>query len=98
MTLKIEWLRAHPGTTSHASVAIFMAGGMLAAWSAPFLFADPGSRSTLLFVSVIIASLPLSVELLIQVTKGNFGVDLLAFLSIAVAVYLHQYWVAAIVI
>ena len=98
MTLKLEWLRAHPGTTSHASVAIFMAGGMLAAWSAPFLFADPGSRSTLLFVSVIIASLPLSVELLIQVTKGNFGVDILAFLSIAVAVYLHQYWVAAIVI
>lgn len=98
MCLKLDWLRAHLGTTSHASVAVFMIAGMLAAWSGPFLFSDPGSRSALLLMSVIIASLPLSFELLIEVTKGNFGVDILAFLSIASSIFLHQYWVAAIVI
>lgn len=98
MSLKLNWLREHLGSASHASVAVFMTAGMLAAWSGPLLFSDPGSRSVLLLVTVIIASLPLSIELMIQVAKGNFGVDILAFLSIASSVFLHQYWVAAIVI
>ena len=94
----LSWLSGLSPSVSHASVAIFIIVGMLAAWTGPYVFSDPGSRNALLLVAVIIASLPLCVELALQLSRGNFGVDILAFLSIASAIVLRQYWVAAIVI
>ncbi len=91
-------LRGQFGSSSHGLVAVFMLGSMLAAWSAPIVFPNASSRSTVLLVTVIISSLPLCIELLIQLARGNFGVDILAFLSIVSSVFLRQYWVAAIVI
>jgi heavy metal translocating P-type ATPase len=98
MSSSLKWLREHYGAASHTAIAVFMSAGMLAAWTGPFVFSDPGSRNSLLLISVIIGSLPLCIELLTQIARGNFGVDILAFLSIASSVFLHQYWVAAIVI
>ncbi|MGC2615315.1 MAG: heavy metal translocating P-type ATPase, partial [Terracidiphilus sp.] len=94
----LDKLREQFGSLSHGLVAVFLLGSMLAAWSAPIAFPNASSRSTILLVSVIIASFPLCIELLIQLVRGNFGVDILAFLSIVSGVLLHQYWVAAIVI
>lgn len=85
-------------SVSHASVAAFIVVGMLAAWTGPYFFYDHGARNTLLLISVVIGSLPLCAELVAQLCKGNFSVDILAFLSIAGAIVLRQYWVAAIVI
>jgi heavy metal translocating P-type ATPase len=82
----------------HGVVALFIAAGMLAAWSGPYLFLDPRSRNVLLLASIVVASLPLCADLVGQLSQRNFSVDLLAFLSVASAVLLHQYWVAAIVI
>jgi len=94
----LDKLRGQFGWSSHGLVAVLMLGSMLAAWSAPIAFPNASLRSTVLLVSVIIASLPLCIELIIQLVRGNFGVDILAFLSIVSGVLLHQYWVAAIVI
>ena len=98
MELLLDKLRRQFGLFSPGLVAVFMLGSMLAAWSAPIAFPNASSRSTILLVSVIIASLPLCIELLIQLACGNFGVDILAFLSIVSGILLHQYWVAAIVV
>src|SRR5579864_8439901 len=98
MVRMLDKLRGQVRWSSHGLVAVFMLGSMLAAWSAPIAFPNASSRSTVLLVSVIIASLPLCIELIIQLVRGNFGVDILAFLSIVSGVFLHQYWVAAIVI
>jgi heavy metal translocating P-type ATPase len=98
MVRMFDKIRGHFGWSSHGLVAVFMLGSMLAAWSAPIAFPSASSRSTVLLVSVIIGSLPLCVEIIIQLVRGNFGVDILAFLSIVSGVLLHQYWVAAIVI
>jgi heavy metal translocating P-type ATPase len=71
---------------------------MFVAWTAPLLSPHPEIRTIELLTTVIVASLPLCLELISQLARGNFGVDILAFLSILSAVLLHQYWVAAIVI
>jgi heavy metal translocating P-type ATPase len=94
----IGWLGRFSAFSSHASVAAFIIVGMLAAWTGPYVFLDQGSRDALLLIAIVIASLPLCAELASQLLKGNLGVDILAFLSIASAVFLRQYWVAAIVI
>ncbi len=91
-------LRGRLGSFSHGLVAVFMLGSMFAAWSAPFAFHNGSARNTILLVSVIAASLPLCIELFIQLARANFGIDILALLSIVSGVLLHQYWVAAIVI
>jgi heavy metal translocating P-type ATPase len=83
---------------SHGSIAVFTMVGMLLAWSAPFLFRDPHATSWVLLIAIGIASLPLCIELVNEIRKGNFGVDILAALSIGSAVAFGEYWVAAIVI
>jgi heavy metal translocating P-type ATPase len=98
MLRMLDKLRGQFRRSSHGLVAVFMLGSMLAAWSAPIALPNASSRSIVLLLSVIIASLPLCIELIIQLVRGNFGVDILAFLSILSGVLLHQYWVAAIVI
>lgn len=98
MNLTWAWLRGHLGTASHTLVAGFMIVVMLVAWGGPFVFPDLVSRSTTLLLGVILASLPLCIELVIQIARRNFGVDILAFLSIVSSIFLYQYWVAAIVV
>ena len=83
---------------SHGAMAVFTMAGMLVAWSAPFFFHDPHAASWVLRMGIGMASLPLCIELVNEIRKGNFGVDILAALSIGSAVAFGEYWVAAIVI
>ncbi len=92
------YLCGFSGSAFHGPIAAFMLAGMLAAWTGPYVFRDPRSTQLLLLVAVLVAAMPLCVELGQQISKGNFSVDILAFLSIASALVLNQYWVAAIVI
>ena len=85
-------------SSSHALVAIFILAGMIAAWTGPYFFRDSRSTTILLLIAILISALPLGTELVRQLFNRNFGVDILAFLSIACSVALKQYWVAAIVI
>lgn len=72
---------------------------MIAAWWGPHLLSTPDLRSNLLLLTIIISCLPLCSELLSQIRRRNFGIDILAFVSILSAVFLkHYYWVATIVI
>ena len=85
-------------TRSHAGIASVVLLGMVCAWTGPYLFPGAGLRNLLLLGTVLLASLPLCIELVLQLKHRNFGVDILAFVSIASAVWLKHYWVAAIVI
>jgi heavy metal translocating P-type ATPase len=93
-----EWVRRHLDSKFHAGIVVYVLAAMLASWSASLLYPDQEIRNVVLLVAVIVSSLPLCFELVYQLTRGNFGVDILAFLAILGAVLLHQYWVAAIVI
>jgi heavy metal translocating P-type ATPase len=83
---------------SHGAIAVFIMAGMLVAWSAPFVFHEPHASGYVLLIAIVIASLPLCFELVNEIRRGNFSVDLLAALSIGSAVAFAEYWVAAIVI
>jgi heavy metal translocating P-type ATPase len=85
------------GSVLHGAIAAFILAGMIAVWIGPYFFKN--SNSTLLLAgAVVIAMVPLGIELIQQISKGNFSVDLLALLSIVTALVLRQYWVAAIVV
>ncbi len=98
MNVLIGYLGKFSGAVSNRAVAVFILAGMLATWTTGYLFHDPPLASILLLSAVALASLPLLVELVRQVSKGNFSVDLLAIISIASAIAFKEYWVAAIVI
>ncbi len=83
---------------SHRSIAVFTMAGMLVAWIAPLPFHNPHATNWVLLIATGIASLPLCIELVNEIRKGNFGIDILAALSIGSAVAFGEYWVAAIVI
>lgn len=83
---------------NHWLVAGVMLAGIAASLSVRYGFGEHPSSDAVLLTAVVVAAMPLSVELLREILKGNFGVDLLALLSIGTAVLLRQYWVAAIVI
>ncbi len=86
-----------PVSLSHWVIAAFMLSGMLAAWSGRHLLIGIPSNLVLL-CAIVTAAVPLSIELLREILKGNFSVDILAFISIVSALFLDEYWVAAIVI
>lgn len=83
---------------THGRLAAFVLAGMLLAWTGPYVFRDPQSTGILLLITSLLASIPLSIELAQAISRGNFSVDVLAFLSIASALVLRQYWVAVIVL
>ena len=83
---------------SHWLIACMMLAGIAASLSSRFLFKGHPSPDVVLLATVIAAAAPLFVELVREVLKANFSVDLLALMSIATAIALRQYWVAAIVI
>ena len=93
-----EKLRGWFGSISHGSVAAFMLVAMAAAASEHFVFHSARSSGLILVVAVAVASIPLTVELVRQIARRNFSVDILAFLSIVTALALAQFWVAAVVV
>jgi heavy metal translocating P-type ATPase len=79
-------------------ILILTAAAMLAALVAKFMLHAPAAVDTLLLVGILGSSLPILFELIGEMARGNFSVDLLAAISIVTSLLLHEYWVAAIVI
>ncbi len=82
----------------HIATATIIIAGMLTAFGQYFI---PGLQSVVhavLWVSIVITCVPLTLSLAVQIFKGNFGVDLLAMMSIVTALIQGQLWVAAIVV
>jgi heavy metal translocating P-type ATPase len=86
------------GFAPHLVLSILIACGMLAAGWLQFVLHRGQAADLILLIAIAVSSVPLCVELFGEVLKRNFSVDVLAVLSIATALALHQYWVAAIVI
>ena len=82
----------------HIALALLMLTGMLAAWTTPHLLHDAAASKAVLGIAIGIASVPLLFDLLRQMMKGNFNVDLLAAISVVSAILFDEYWVAAIVV
>jgi hypothetical protein len=83
---------------AHISTATVIATGMLGALGVMLRMHDQRIIDIVLLVAIAAASLPLLISLVQRVLKGQFSVDLLAFLSIVTSLILGQYWVAAIVV
>jgi heavy metal translocating P-type ATPase len=90
--------RQFAASASHWLIAVLMLAAMAAAASELHLFHSPRSATLVLLIAIAIACVPLGFELAFQISKRNFSVDILAFLSIVTAIILQQYWVAAIVV
>src|SRR5487761_1369109 len=80
------------------AVLILTSAAMAAALIAKFVLHLPAAVEPLLLVGIIGSSLPILFELIREMVRGNFSVDLLAAISIVTSLVLHEYWVAAIVI
>ena len=80
------------------AVLIFTSIAMTAALIAKFVLHIPAAVEPLLLVGILGSCLPILVELIGEMARGNFSVDLLAAISIVTSLILHEYWVAAIVI
>jgi heavy metal translocating P-type ATPase len=86
------------GFAPHLVLSIFVACGMLLSGWLQFALHRGQAANLILLIAIAVSSIPLCIELFSEVLKRNFSVDTLAVLSIATAVVLRQYWVAAIVI
>src|ERR1035438_9937788 len=86
------------GFAPHLVLSIFVACGMLLAGWLQFALHHGQTANLILLIAIAVSSIPLCIELFGEVLKRNFSVDTLAVLSIATALILRQYWVAAIVI
>jgi heavy metal translocating P-type ATPase len=80
------------------AILIFTSVAMSAALFAKFALHQSSAADTLLLVGILGSSVPILFELIREMVRGNFSVDLLAAISIVTAVILREYWVAAIVI
>ena len=88
----------YKGFAPHLALSIFIACGMLLAGCTQIAFHHGQAAHLILLAAIALSSIPLCIELIGEVLKRNFSVDALAVLSIATALVLSQYWVAAIVI
>src|ERR1019366_1369873 len=88
----------HRGFAPHLALSIYVACAMLLAGRLQFALHRGQAANLILLIAIAVSGIPLCVELFSEVVKRNFSVDTLAVLSIATAVILQQYWVAAIVI
>jgi heavy metal translocating P-type ATPase len=86
------------GFAPHLVLSIFVACGMLLSGWLQFALHRGQAANLILLIAIAVSSIPLCIELFSEVLKRNFSVDTLAVLSIATAIVLQQYWVAAIVI
>jgi heavy metal translocating P-type ATPase len=85
-------------TAMHGAIAMFMLAAMLAAWTSPLFLREPQITQAALLIAIIIASVPMCIEMIHQIRRHNFSVDVLAVASITSALAFHEYWVAAIVV
>ncbi len=83
---------------AHLATAGTISAGMVLALAAKLLLHDQHLLTLVLLTAIVVASVPLFLSLIQQLTKGNFSVDVLALLSIVTSLVLGQYWVAAIVV
>src|ERR1035437_8096906 len=88
----------YKGFAPHLALSIFIACGMMLAGCTQIAFHHGQAANLILLAAIALSSIPLCIELIGEVLKRNFSVDTLAVLSIATALVLRQYWVAAIVI
>ncbi|HUX45994.1 MAG TPA: heavy metal translocating P-type ATPase [Terracidiphilus sp.] len=89
---------AFTGTVPRYAIAVFMAVAMAVALCGQYLLRGLWPAAPFLLGATLLAVVPLCVDLFSEVAKGNFSVDLLAFLSIASALVLGEFWVSAIVV
>jgi len=87
-----------PSLVPQYAIAGWMIAGMLLAWTVRSIFHDRQQSDGILLIAIVVASLPLLAELIAEIAKRNFSVDVLAALSIGSAIAFDEYWVAAIVI
>lgn len=98
MNASLSKLQTLSGTAIHAVIAVLILAGMTAAWLAPQFTTAAQARYTILLTAIVLTGIPLCIELLLEIVKGNFSVDVLALLSIVGSIVLKQFWVAAILI
>ncbi len=91
----MKWLDS---SGAHIATASFIAAGMIAAMAVKLLLGNPHILNIILLAAIAGASVALLLSLAKQIFKGNFGVDILALLSVVTSLILGQYWVAAIVV
>ena len=89
-----RWFQA---TAIHRTICATISAGMLTALIA-LMLQRTHAANIILLAAIGICSLPILFETAREILKRNFSVDILAVLSIATALLLHEYWVAAIVI
>ena len=95
-TAPAKWFDSiHWQTVVLILTSVAMAAAFIAKFVAP---SSSATVDTLLLVGILGSCLPILFELIGEMARGNFSVDLLAAISIVTALILHEYWVAAIVI
>lgn len=98
------WLRFPKDTlagrifTPHSGSAALVVTAMLAAWAVQVLIGHSVAQDAILVIAVAIGSVPLCLDTLREIRKGNFGVDVLAMISVITGLVFREYWVAAIII
>lgn len=92
-----ERLRIVSPNWRHGAIALWTLVGMAVAWRSGTV-AGSALAQRILLLFLLVACVPLLVDLTRQLWKLKFNVDLLAALSIASAIAFRQYWVAAVVI
>ncbi len=89
-----EWLRYR-----HAVIAAMAIAGIASWVTARFGLAWPETQSALILQGVLwLGGTPLVIELLVQLTRRQFGADLLAGISIVTALLLGEYLAGALVV
>ncbi len=86
------------GDLAHLGVSLIAALGLVSALSLQFVFHQPAPVPQILVIAITISGIPLSIELIRELLKHDFSVDVLAAISVITAFILHEYWVALIVI
>jgi cation transport ATPase len=94
----MQWFSRLPARISPTVIAIFIAVAMALAAVLTWPVHRPQTGRSVLLAAIILAGVPIILNPIAQILRGNFSVDLLALLSITTSNILGQYWVAAIVI
>jgi len=98
MDVRVTAAERFRGFAPHLVLSIVVTCGMLLAGWFQLTLHREQTANLILLIAIAVSSIPLCLELFREVLKQNFSVDALAVLSIATALVLRQYWVAAIVI
>lgn len=86
-TIKLKW---HEAIAIASLVAIFV--------HIALKFFHPSLQNFPLFFLIIFGGLPVLIQILLKIIRGNLGVDVLAFIELVAAVYLSEYLAAALII